>query len=63
MASISMLVHGKFLLKCPLLPDHTLLDKLYPLDDINNDLCIINGHYLHIISPINMCAEEPALII
>ena len=46
----------------PLLPDHTLLDKLHPLDDIN-DLCIINGHCLHIISLINMCAEEviPAL--
>ena len=35
----------------------------HSLDDINNDLCIINGHYLHIILPINMCAEEaiPAL--
>ena len=29
-------------------PDHTLLDKLHPLDDISNDLCIVNGHAYHL---------------
>ena len=31
------------------------LDKLHPLDDINNDLCVINGHYLHIITYQYVC--------